>query len=111
MTFRYLAEAALAVAIAALPASAQSVAEQLQKGIYAQQTLGDLDGAIRIFRQIIASKPAQPVYAAQAQTHLAQALLQQRRPGRVGAGGHHSPGCATTGCAVSSGVVGGQRRF
>jgi len=49
----------------------------LQKGIYAQQTTGDLDGAIRIYRQIIASNPAQGIYGAQAQMHLAQALLQK----------------------------------
>lgn len=77
MRFRYLAGAALAIAMAALPGSAQTVAQQLQKGIYAQQTAGDLDGAIRIFREVIASNPAQRVYAAQAQMHLAQALLQK----------------------------------
>jgi tetratricopeptide (TPR) repeat protein len=75
MKLRYLAAVALGVALGALPAPAQSVAEQLQKGIYAQQTAGDLDGAIRIYRQVIASNPAQRIYAAQAQMHLAQALL------------------------------------
>jgi hypothetical protein len=52
----------------------------LQKGIYARQTAVDLDGAIRIYRQIVASKPGQPVYATQAKTLLAQALLQQGGP-------------------------------
>jgi len=61
----------------ALPGSAQSIAEQLQKAIYAQQTAGDLDGAIQTYRQIVASNPAQRIYAAQAQMHLAQALLQK----------------------------------
>jgi hypothetical protein len=77
MRFRYLAGAALAIAMAALPGSAQTVAQQLEKGVYAQQTAGNLDGAIRIFREIVASNPAQRVYAAQAQMHLAQALLQK----------------------------------
>jgi len=77
MRIRYLAAAALAAALIAAPGSAQSVAELLQKGIYAQQTAGDLDGAIQIFRQIVSSNPAQRVYAAQAQMHLAQALLQK----------------------------------
>ncbi len=78
MKMRYLAvAAALAVAWGAQPEPAQSVAEQLQKGIYAQKTEGDLDSAIRIYRQIIASNPAQRVYAAQAQTLLAQALAQK----------------------------------
>ena len=31
---------------------AQSPADQLQKGIYAQETAGDIDGAIKIFRQV-----------------------------------------------------------
>ena len=63
--------------VGALPSLAQSVEEQLQRGIYTQQTAGDLDSAIRIFRQIIASNPTRKVYAAQAQVHLAQALLQK----------------------------------
>jgi hypothetical protein len=77
MKHRLLVGVALAIAMAALPGSAQSVAQQLEKGVYAQQTAGDLDGAIRIFREIVASNPAQRVYAAQAQMHLAQALLQK----------------------------------
>ncbi|HMD70790.1 MAG TPA: tetratricopeptide repeat protein [Bryobacteraceae bacterium] len=77
MRFRYFAGAALAIAMAALPGSAQSAAQRLQAGVYAQQTAGDLDGAIRIFREIVASNPAQRVFAAQAQMHLAQALLQK----------------------------------
>ena len=76
MKFRYVA-ATLALAFVALPGQAQTVAQQLQKGIYAQQTAGDLDGAIRIFRQVVASNPVDRTYAAQAQMHLAQALLQK----------------------------------
>ncbi len=77
MRLRYLATVALGAALSALPLPAQSAGEQLQKGIYAQETAGDLDGAIRIYRQVIASNPAQRVFAAQAQMHLAQALLQK----------------------------------
>ncbi|HKE22206.1 MAG TPA: hypothetical protein VKB88_07425 [Bryobacteraceae bacterium] len=70
--------AAVGLALATWPAAAQeSAAVQLQKGIFAQQTTGDLDAAIQIFRQIIASNPVERVYAAQAQMHLAQALLQK----------------------------------
>jgi hypothetical protein len=76
MKIAYLAVAALGAAWGAQPEPAQAVAAQLQKGIYAQQTAGDLDSAIRIYRQVIASKPAR-AYAAQAQTLLAQALAQQ----------------------------------
>jgi len=77
MKLRNLAVAALVGALGALPGSAQSVAEQLQKGIYAQETAGDLDSAIRIYREVIASNPAQRIYGAQAQMHLAQALLEK----------------------------------
>jgi hypothetical protein len=66
-----------ALALAPLAAPAQTAAEQLQKGIFEQQTSGDLDTAIQIFRQIVASNPADRTYAAQAQLHLAQALLQK----------------------------------
>jgi hypothetical protein len=75
---RTLSAAILGLALAAWPAAAEdSAAVQLQKGIFAQQTTGDLDAAIQIFRQIIASNPVERVYAAQAQMHLAQALLQK----------------------------------
>jgi hypothetical protein len=68
--------ALLGLALAAWPGLAQDpVAVQLQKGIFAQQTTGDLDAAIQIFRQIVASNPAERIYAAQAQMHLAQSLL------------------------------------
>jgi hypothetical protein len=73
----YIPVAVLALAMGAFPCSAQPVAEQLQRGIYEQQTAGDLDNAIRTYRQILASRPIQRVYAAQAQTYLAQALLQE----------------------------------
>lgn len=67
-----------AMILGAMPGVAQETAAvQLEKGIYAQQTAGDLDKAIQIFRQIVASNPIERVYAAQAQMHLAQALLQK----------------------------------
>ena len=34
---------------------AQTAAEQMQKGIYTQESAGDLDGAIAIYRQIVNS--------------------------------------------------------
>jgi len=72
---------ALVIGLATLPGVAQqpepSVSQELEKGIYAQQTTGDLDAAIQTFRQVIASNPSQRIYAAQAQLHLAQALLQK----------------------------------
>src|SRR5215469_15395064 len=65
------------VLLAAIPVTAQTTAELLQKGIYAQETEGNLDNAILIYRQIVNSAPAQRDLAAQAQYRLAQALLQK----------------------------------
>src|SRR5215471_19188727 len=59
------------------PAAGQTAAELLQKGIFAQETEGNLDNAILIYRQIVNSAPAQRDLAAQAQYRLAQALLQK----------------------------------
>ncbi|HEY1757559.1 MAG TPA: DUF6152 family protein [Bryobacteraceae bacterium] len=52
-----------------------TAAELLQKGIYAQETAGDLDGAIKIYRQIVDSHPIQREIAAQAQYRLGLTLL------------------------------------
>jgi len=67
----------LAVAIAAVPSLAQTTTELLQKGIFAQETEGNLDNAIMIYRQIVNSAPSQRDLAAQAQYRLAQSLLQK----------------------------------
>jgi tetratricopeptide (TPR) repeat protein len=72
--------AILAVSVVLALGSAQdqqSAAVQYQKGVYAQNTTGDLDAAIQIYRQVIASNPSQRSIAAQAQYRLAQALLQK----------------------------------
>jgi hypothetical protein len=60
-----------------LPAAGQSTADLLQKGIYTQETVGDLDGAIKIYRQIVNSASQSRTYAAQAQYRLAQCLLKK----------------------------------
>jgi len=77
MRCKRLAALPLVIGLAALPSSGQSVSEELEKGIYAQQTTGDLDAAIQAFRKVLASNPVERVYAAQAQFHLAEALLQK----------------------------------
>ena len=48
-------------------ASAQPASDLLQSGIYHQDTLGDLDAAIRIYRQILSSGAGVRLYTAQAQ--------------------------------------------
>jgi hypothetical protein len=54
-----------------------TAAELLQKGIFAQETAGDLEGAAKIYRQIVDSHPIQREIAAQAQYRLGMTLLQK----------------------------------
>jgi hypothetical protein len=70
-----------AVLLLSIPAAAQSPADLLQKGIYAQETAGDLDGAIQIFRQVANS--SNKSIAAQAQYQLVLCMVQ--RGDRAGA--------------------------
>jgi hypothetical protein len=66
-----------ALVVMALPLGAQTASELLQKGIYDQETAGDLDGAIAIYHQIVNSGSSPRDVAAQAQYRLAQSLLQK----------------------------------
>jgi hypothetical protein len=59
------------------PAAGQTSAELLQKGIYTQETVGDLDTAIRIYRQVVASASESRALGAQAQFRLAVCLLKK----------------------------------
>jgi hypothetical protein len=68
---------ALTALLLALPCMAQPPAELMEKAIYTQETAGDLDGAIQIYRQITASAPSQSPLGAQAQFRIAEALLQK----------------------------------
>ncbi|HEV2962060.1 MAG TPA: tetratricopeptide repeat protein [Candidatus Angelobacter sp.] len=67
----------LLAALMVLPVAGQSIADLLQKGIYTQETVGDLDAAIKIYRQIVNSASQSRTYAAQAQYRLAQCLLKK----------------------------------
>ena len=77
MTTYRIAVLAAAAALLALPAAAQTAGELLQKGIYTQDTAGDLDGAIAIYRQIVNSGNSPRDIAAQAQYRLAQSLIEK----------------------------------
>src|ERR1019366_8081854 len=77
MTIRHLATALVATLLWGIPASAQSAADLLQRGIYAQETLGDLDGAIRSYRQVLTSYPAEKQLAAQAQYQLVVCMMKK----------------------------------
>ena len=54
MFIRFVVVAMLAVSLLPTAGSAQTAAELLEKGIYTQQTAGNLDGAIQIFQQVLA---------------------------------------------------------
>ena len=55
MTNQHFVAAVVVVLLIGAPANAQSAADLLQKGIHAQETVGDVDSAIQIFRQVAAS--------------------------------------------------------
>jgi hypothetical protein len=65
------------VIMMAVPAAAQTAAEQLQKGIFAQESAGKTDEAIAIFRQLANSSLTPRDIAAQAQYRLSVAMLQK----------------------------------
>jgi hypothetical protein len=72
--------------LCALLAHAQPASDLLQTAIYNQDTLGDLNAAIRIYQQILHSGPGQRLYAAQAQFRLGLCLLRKGdRPGATDA--------------------------
>jgi hypothetical protein len=77
MTNQYFGFAVIAALLLGAPANAQSAADLLQKGIHAQETVGDVDSAIQIFRQVAASPAANKVLAAQAQYQLVVCMLQK----------------------------------
>src|SRR6516225_1562423 len=77
MMLKCAGAAVLGLALLATPGASQTVAELMQKAIYAQQTAGDFDTAIRIYRQILTSSGADRKTAAAVQFRLAQALLQK----------------------------------
>jgi hypothetical protein len=72
-----IAAAVLAGLLCALAGSAQtqSAADLLQKGIHAQETVGDVDSAIQIFRQVATG--SNRLLASQAQYQLVLCMLQK----------------------------------
>lgn len=55
-----------------------SPAVMLEKGIYNEETAGDLDAAIKIYQQIVTEAQANKKYAAQAQYRLAMCYLKKK---------------------------------
>ena len=68
---------AAAVLVTGSAAEAQSASELLEKGIYTEETVGDLDAAIQIYRKIVEDAKANRVSAARAQYRLGHCLLKQ----------------------------------
>jgi hypothetical protein len=83
MTHKPLAGAIMALLFLAAPGSAQSAADLLQRGIYTQETTGDVDAAVKIYRQVVESASGNPnnnLYAAQAQYRLVLCMLLKGDP-------------------------------
>ena len=68
---------AVLVLVMGASADGQSTSDLLEKGIYTEQTVGDLDGAIKIYRKIVADAKANRAYVARAQYRLANCLSKQ----------------------------------
>jgi tetratricopeptide (TPR) repeat protein len=67
----------LAAAVFLTPVLAQSVTVQMQRATYLEETAGDLEGAIQIYRQILAAGADARMYEAEAQFRLGACLLKK----------------------------------
>ncbi len=75
-----IAPVLLATAIAlgiAVPAAAESAAELLEKGIYTEQTVGDLTAAIEIYKRVVENAETNRRHVAQAQFRLGVCYLKK----------------------------------
>jgi hypothetical protein len=66
-------------------AASASPSELLEKGIYSEETKGDLDGAIAIYQQVLSEVKAGQSLAAQAQFRLAQCYLKKNKSAEANA--------------------------
>ncbi len=79
MTIKTLVFSIVVVVLSGGLAMADSLAERLEAGIYAEETVGDLDAARDIYLQIVADAEADRGVAAQAQFRLGQCFLKQEK--------------------------------
>ena len=79
MTTKRLILLGLTLALGARPmvGLAQTQTHLLQKGIFTEDTLGDLDAAIQIYRQVLAAHSVPRSIEAQAQLRLAESLRKK----------------------------------
>ena len=62
---------------------AQTMSDMLEKGIFTEETVGDLDAAIKIYEQIVAEGAKNRSYAAQAQYRLGMCYLKKGQKDRA----------------------------
>ena len=74
-----LLAAVVAIHPSAARAASESPSELLEKGIYNEETKGDLDSAIAIYQQLVAEANVNQSLAAQAQFRLGQCYLKKNR--------------------------------
>ncbi len=77
MTTHHLATALFTLMLTAGAASTQTTSELLERAIYTQDTVGDRDTAIQLYRQLLKSASSNRSYAAQAQYRLTLCLAQK----------------------------------
>ena len=71
---------------AAVAAQVESVGDRLHKGIYQEETVGDLDAAMKIYQEIVADEKANRPHAAQAKYRLGMCYMKRgQKPQAVGA--------------------------
>jgi hypothetical protein len=69
----------------ALAAEPGLPADVLERAIYAEETKGDLNGAVALYQQLVSDAKATEKLAAQAQFRLGQCLLKLKRPAEANA--------------------------
>jgi len=67
----------VASVVASVPAGAEPVAVLLEKGIYTEETAGDLDGAIKIYQQIVDQASSNAAWGAEASYRLGGCYLKK----------------------------------
>lgn len=77
LTPRFVAAATVALMLALAAPAAESLSLLLQKGIFAEETEGNLESAIKIYEQIAAESAANRTLATQAQFRLAVCFQKQ----------------------------------
>lgn len=80
-----MAAAAIALAVPPVFAATASPSELLEKGIYSEETKGDLDAAIVIYQQVVSEVKAGQSLAAQAQFRLGQCYLKKNKTAEANA--------------------------